>query len=59
MRSKKMTLFDDLMKQEAYRKLFELFPESQRHLIIDGVKKFMEDAEKNIINESTKKDESK
>jgi hypothetical protein len=54
-----MTLFDDLMKQEAYRKLFELFPESQRHLIIDGVKKFMEDAEKNIINESTKKDESK
>lgn len=54
-----MSLFDDLMKQEAYRKLFDLFPDSQRQLIIDGVKKFVEDAEKNILNEAPKKDEHK
>lgn len=54
-----MSLFDELMKQEGYKKIFELFPDSQRQIIIDGVKKFVEDAEKNIINEARKKDDSK
>lgn len=35
-----MSLFDDLMKHETYRKLFENYPEDQRQLIIDSLKKF-------------------
>lgn len=54
-----MSLFDELMKQEGYRKLFELFPDSQRQLIMDGVKKFVEDAEKNILTPPSKKDDPK
>ncbi len=60
-----MSLFDELMKHESYRKLFESYPEDQRQLVIDSLKNFVDHTEinllapvKNVI-EATKKSNTK
>jgi hypothetical protein len=44
-----MSLFDEIIKQEQYRSLFDNYPDDQRELILEKVKEFMEDAEKKIL----------
>jgi len=45
-----MSLFDELMKQEQYRMLFDNYPDDQKALIMEKIKEFMDDAEKKILN---------
>jgi hypothetical protein len=60
-----MSLFDELMKHEAYKKLFENYPEDQRQYIIDSLKNFVDNTEINLlvpvknIVEATKKSDNK
>lgn len=44
-----MSLFDELMKKEEYKKLFDNYPDYQRQYIIDAVKNFVENSEKNLL----------
>lgn len=44
-----MSLFDELMQREEYKKLFENYPDYQRQYIIDSVKNFIENSEKNLL----------
>lgn len=44
-----MSLFDELLKQEQYRSLFDSYPDDQKELILEKVREFVEDAEKKIL----------
>lgn len=37
------------MQREEYKKLFENYPDYQRQYIIDSVKNFIENSEKNLL----------
>ena len=45
-----MSLFDELMKHEQYRKIFDEFPDDQKPLIIERIRSFMDETESKIIN---------
>lgn len=45
-----MSMFDELMNNENYRKLFEEFPDDQRPLLIERIRNFMNEAENKLIN---------
>jgi len=54
-----MSLFEDLMKQEGYRKLFDMVPDDQKQIIIDSIKSLLNDVEQNIIKEAPKNSDQK
>jgi hypothetical protein len=54
-----MSLFEDLMKQEGYRKLFDMFPDDQKQLIIDSIKKLLDDTEQKIVKDTSKNSNEK
>lgn len=45
-----MSMFDELMKNENYRKIFKEFPDDQRPLLIERIRNFMNEAENKLIN---------
>lgn len=44
-----MSMFEELMKNEQYRKIFDQFPDDQKPLLIERIKQFMNDAEFKLI----------
>lgn len=44
-----MSLFDELMKNEAYKRLFDEFPDDQKPLLIERIRNFMDEAENKLI----------
>lgn len=45
-----MALFDDLMKKEEYRKLFDQLPEDQKPIIMESIRKLVEQFENNVLS---------
>lgn len=54
-----MSLFDELMKQQSYKKLFEMFPDDQKQIIMDRIKKLLDDSEENILKQKPKNSNQK
>lgn len=44
-----MSMFDELMKNEQYRKIFDQFPDDQKPLLIERIRQFMDEAENKLI----------
>jgi uncharacterized protein YbaA (DUF1428 family) len=45
-----MTLFEQLISNPEYKKIFEQLPNDQKYIIQDGLKNFMDDVENKLIN---------
>ena len=43
-----MSLFDEMMKNEDYKKLFDALPDDEKPILMNSVKKFVEDFEKSL-----------
>lgn len=44
-----MSLFDDMMKNEEYRKMFDQFPDDQKPIIMERIRILLEDTENKIL----------
>ena len=44
-----MSMFDELMKNEQYRKIFDQFPDDQKPLLIERIKTLMDETENNLL----------
>lgn len=44
-----MSLFDELLKNEEYRKLFEQLPDDERPVLMDSLRKFVDQVENSVI----------
>ena len=53
-----MSLYEQLISSEEYKKMFEQLPEDRRYQIQEDMKKFIEDVENKLINPLKKITES-
>lgn len=44
-----MTLFDEIMESKHYKKLLEQLPEDERVVILDSLRKFVEEFENSVL----------
>lgn len=44
-----MSLFDEMMKNEEYRKMFDQFPDDQKPIIMERIRILLEDTENKIL----------
>lgn len=44
-----MSMFDELMKNEQYRKIFDQFPDDQKPLLIERIKTLMNETENKLL----------
>lgn len=44
-----MSMFDELMKNEQYRKIFDQFPDDQKPLLIERIKNLMDETENKLL----------
>jgi len=44
-----MSLFDELLKNEEYRKLFDQIPDDEKPILMSSLRKLVEDVETAII----------
>lgn len=44
-----MSLFDEMMKNEEYRKMFDQFPDDQKPIIMERIRILLEDTETKIL----------
>lgn len=42
-------MFDELMKNEQYRKIFDQFPDDQKPLLIERIKNLMDETENKLL----------
>ena len=42
------SLFDEMMKNEEYRKLFDALPADEKPVLLNSVRKFVDDFEKSL-----------
>lgn len=42
-------MFEDLMKIEGYRKIFDQFPDDQKPIVMERIRQFMDEAENKLI----------
>ena len=53
-----MSLYEQLISSEEYKKMFEQLPEDRRYQMQEDMKKFIEDVENKLINPLKKITES-
>lgn len=44
-----MSLFDEMLKNEHYKKLFDELPDDERPILMESIRKLVEQVEKAII----------
>jgi len=44
----KPSLFDEMLKDEEYRKLFDALPDDEKPLLMNSVRRFVDDFEKSL-----------
>lgn len=44
----KKSLFDEMLSDEEYRKLFDALPDDEKPLLMNSVRKFVDDFEKSL-----------
>jgi hypothetical protein len=45
-----MTLYEQMIASEEYKKLFDQLPNDRKYIIQEDMKKFMDDVENKLIN---------
>lgn len=45
-----MSLFDEMIKNEEYKKLFEILPDDEKPILLNSIKNFVDDFEKALKN---------
>jgi len=44
-----MSMFDELMKNEQYRKIFDQFPDDQKPMLLERIKTLMDETENKLL----------